>query len=61
MKERLEIENCGFYAKKREKTDNDYLNVYIEIDGYRFEVVPHVRTMKEKALFYAVLGRNVVM
>ena len=59
MKERLIIENFDFYACKRAKSDNDYLNVYIEIDGYRFELVPHTRTAKETALFYAVLGRNI--
>lgn len=59
MNERMRIENCNVYACKRAKSDNDYLNVYIEIDGYRFELVPHTRTVKETALFYAVLGRNI--
>lgn len=36
----------------------EYLNLYVFIDGKRFELVPHVRSVKEKALFYGLLSRS---
>lgn len=36
----------------------EYINLYITIDGKRFELVPHCRTLRETALFYGVLSRS---
>lgn len=36
----------------------EYTNLYLIIDGKRFELVPHARTVKEKALFYGLLSRS---
>lgn len=36
----------------------EYVNLYVVIDGKRFELVPHVRSIKEKAYFYGMLSRS---
>lgn len=41
--------------KRSKNIDKDYVNVYIYIDGHRFELVPHCRTPKETAYFYKLL------
>lgn len=40
------------------KTNPSFYNTYIYLNGYRFEMVPHVKTVKEKALFYGLLKRK---
>lgn len=40
------------------KTNPSFYNLYIYLDGFKFELVPHVRTVQEKALFYGVLKRK---
>lgn len=61
MEDRLEVENVNIYAVKRQHSDGKtYNNIYVEIDGHKFEVVPRVWTIKEKAYFYSLLDKNVV-
>lgn len=44
--------------KERKKSEGQYENMYLYFDDYSFEVVPHCRTIKEKALFYSLLKRS---
>lgn len=47
-----------FKAPRNKRTDNDveYMNLYIVIDGHQFELVPHCRTKRETAYFYALFS-----
>lgn len=46
---------------EKRRQDSPYNNVYIVIDGFRFEVVPHTRSKKETAYFYALLEKSDLM
>lgn len=52
---KLTVEN------RKSDTNNDFVNLYVYLDGYRFELVPHCRTKKETAFFYALLSRSSLM
>lgn len=39
----------------KSKNGNYYHNLYINIGGKSFELVPRARTVKEKAYFYSLL------
>lgn len=56
VEERKNIEEIKIYTQPRKS--GAYLNVYIELDGMRFELVPHCRTVREKAYFYNLLARS---
>lgn len=43
---------------RKSGADCDYVNIYLYMDDYKFELVPHCRTMKEKAMFYSLLARS---
>lgn len=43
---------------EKRRNGSNYNNVYIVIDGFRFEVVPHTRSKKETAYFYALLEKS---
>lgn len=40
------------------KNNNEFVNLYLFIDGKRFELVPHCRTIREKAYFYSMLKKS---
>lgn len=39
------------------RKNGEFLNLYVYVDGKRFEIVPHCRTIRETAYFYALVSR----
>lgn len=60
METKEELRNYELKVVKRAK-NNDYVNLYIYIDGYRFELVPHTRSVKETAFYYSLLKNSKLM
>lgn len=44
-------------TQKRESNE-DFINLYLFINGVRFELVPHCRSKRESAYFYALLKKS---
>ena len=59
MKEKEKKLKVELQTAKRKNNDK-YTNLYIFIDGYRFELVPHCRTITETSFFYDLLKRSEV-
>jgi len=47
-----------YTLKTLQRKEQNYFNLYIVIDGKRFELVPHSRTIKEKSYFYMLLKKT---
>lgn len=48
-------------AVQRQHNDKEFTNLYLYIDGKKFEVVPRCWTVKEKAYFYSLLSKSDLM
>lgn len=42
----------------RKSGAGDFVNLYVVLDGRKFELVPHCRTKRETAYFYNLLARS---
>lgn len=49
--------DCVLYTKDREHDGKTYTNLYVVIDGHKFEVVPRWFTIKEKSFFYSLVAK----
>lgn len=58
MKEIRELSNVKIETAPREYLGKTLVNLYIYIDGKRFELVPHCRSKRETAYFYNMLARS---
>lgn len=56
VREYENVKEVKVYTEMRKS--GAYVNVYIVLDGCRFELVPHCRTKRETAYFYNLLSRS---
>ena len=55
------LNNCELcLAPRMSSQGRAFTNLYIYVDGKRFELVPHCRTVREVAYFYALLTRRLL-
>lgn len=57
MKEN-ETTQRDYELKVEPRKNGEFLNLYLYIDGKRFELVPHCRSIRETAYFYGTLARS---
>ena len=49
------------FATLERAKNGDYFNLYVFVGGCRFELVPHTRSKRETAYFYAMLKKSELM
>ena len=57
MEDKEELLSVELRSAKRSK-NGDYINIYLYVDGCRFELVPHTRSVRETAYFYSLLKKS---
>lgn len=52
------VKDVKFVTETRKSGAGDFVNLYVYLNGCRFELVPHCRTKRETAYFYNMLSRS---